>query len=132
MSIIIDITWISHIRQQTQMDFEWDYFTNNFQNAALSFYVVAALYFLLSMILTLTNKPLILQASYKKMVLGFIIGSIVFILSPNKNNAMLMFTFFPLAVMTTNNIEYTQNKMYQEIVLVIMIIGGFVSFFGQL
>lgn len=132
MSVIIDITWITHIRQQTQMNFEWDYFTNNYQNAALSFYVVAALYFLLAMIVTLTNKPLILQASYKKMVLGFIIGSIVFVLSPNKNNAMLMFTFFPLAVMTTNNIEYSQSKMYQEIVLVLMIIGGFISFFGQL
>lgn len=131
-ALLIDVSWISHIIKQTRMNFELDYFTNNFQNAALSFYVVAALYFWLSMVFTLTNRPLILQASYKKMVLGFVIGSVVFLLSPEKNNAMLLFTFFPLAVMTTNNIEYSQNKMYQEIVLLLLITGSFMAFFAQL
>lgn len=131
-ALILDKSWIDHIVLQAQMHLEWNYFTNNFQNAALSFYVVVALYFLLSMVFTLTNRPLILQASYKKMVFGFLIGSVVFILSPEKNNAMLLFTFFPLAVMTTNNIEYSQNKMYQEIVLLLLIIGSFTAFFAQL
>ncbi|WP_396194508.1 DUF6427 family protein [Flavobacterium sp.] len=131
-ALLIDETWIDHVMVQAQMDFELDYFTNNYQNAALSFYVVAALYFLFSMIFTLTNRPLILQASYKKMVFGFLIGSVVFILSPEKNNAMLLFTFFPLAVMTTNNIEYSQSKMYQEIVLLLLVVGSFMAFFAQL
>jgi hypothetical protein len=131
-ALLIDETWIDHVMVQAQMNFELDYFTNNYQNAALSFYVVAALYFLLSMIFTLTNRPLILQASYKKMVFGFLIGSVVFILSPEKNNAMLLFTFFPLAVMTTNNIEYSQSKMYQEIVLLLLVVGSFMAFFAQL
>jgi hypothetical protein len=131
-ALYFDKTWIDHILAQTQMHFELDYFTNNYQNAALSFYVVIALYFLFSMIFSLTNRPLILQASYKKMIFGFLIGSIVFILSPDKNNAMLLFTFFPLAVMTTNNIEYSQNKMYQEIVLLLLIAGSFFAYFAQL
>ncbi|WP_284650974.1 DUF6427 family protein [Flavobacterium terrisoli] len=131
-ALFFDRTWIDHILNQSQMNFELDYFTNNYQNAALSFYVVIALYFLFSMIFSLTNRPLILQASYKKMIFGFLIGSIVFILSPDKNNAMLLFTFFPLAVMTTNNIEYSQNQMYQEIVLLLLIAGSFIAFFAQL
>lgn len=131
-ALYFDKTWIDHILKQTQTHFELDYFTNNYQNAALSFYVVIALYFLFSMVFSLTNRPLILQASYKKMIFGFLIGSVVFILSPDKNNAMLLFTFFPLAVMTTNNIEYSQNKMYQEIVLLLLITGSFFAFFAQL
>lgn len=131
-ALFFDKTWIDHILAQTQTHFELDYFTNNYQNAALSFYVVIALYFLFSMMVSLTNRPLILQASYKKMIFGFIVGSIVFILSPDKNNAMLLFTFFPLSVMTTNNIEYSQNKMYQEIVLLLLIAGSFFAFFAQL
>jgi hypothetical protein len=131
-ALYFDKTWIDHILKQTQTHFELDYFTNNYQNAALSFYVVTALYFLFSMVFSLTNRPLILQASYKKMIFGFLIGSVVFILSPDKNNAMLLFTFFPLAVMTTNNIEYSQNKMYQEIVLLLLITGSFFAFFAQL
>ncbi|NNT71039.1 hypothetical protein HKT18_02310 [Flavobacterium sp. IMCC34852] len=131
-ALYFDKTWIDHILTQTQTHFELDYFTNNYQNAALSFYVVVALYFLFSMVISLTNRPLILQASYKKMIFGFLIGSVVFILSPDKNNAMLLFTFFPLAVMTTNNIEYSQSQMYQEIVLMLLITGSFFAFFAQL
>ncbi|MFN3967378.1 DUF6427 family protein [Flavobacterium sp.] len=131
-ALYFDKTWIDHILSQTQTHFELDYFTSHYQNAALSFYVVIALYFLFSMVFSLTNRPLILQASYKKMIFGFLIGSVVFILSPDKNNAMLLFTFFPLAVMITNNIEYSQNKMYQEIVLLLLIAGSLFAFFAQL
>lgn len=131
-ALVFDPTWITYILTQTQTNFELNYFTNNYQNIALSFFVVIAFYFVSSMIFTLTNKPLILQASYQKMIFGFLIGIIIFLISPEKNNALLIFTFMPLSVMCTTNIEYSQNKMYQEIVLLILILGGFFSFFSQL
>jgi hypothetical protein len=131
-ALAFDQTWITHIINQTQTNFELDYFTNNYQNIALSFFVVIALYFLLSMIFSLTNKPMILQASYKKMIFGFLIGVTIFLISPEKNNTTLIFTFMPLAVMSTTNIEYSQSQMYQEIVLLLLIIGCFLCFFSQL
>lgn len=131
-ALVFDSTWISHILSQTQTNFELDYFTNNYQNIALSFFVVIGLYFVSSMMLTLTNKPLILQASYKKMIFGFLIGVTIFLISPEKNNAMLLFTFMPLSVMCTTNIEYSHSQMYQEIVLLLLIIGCSFSFFSQL
>ncbi|MES2411890.1 MAG: DUF6427 family protein [Bacteroidota bacterium] len=131
-ALAFDQTWITHIINQTQTNFELDYFTNNYQNIALSFFVVIALYFLSSLIFSLTNKPLILQASYKKMILGFLIGVTVFLISPEKNNEMLIFTFMPLAVMCTTNIEYSQSKMYQEITLLLLILGCSFSYFSQL
>ncbi|MEO5775955.1 MAG: DUF6427 family protein [Flavobacterium sp.] len=131
-ALVFDITWIAHIINQTQTNFELNYFTNNYQNIALSFFVVIALYFLLSLVLSLTNKPLILQASFKKMIFGFLIGVTIFLISPDKNNEMLVFTFMPLSVMCTTNIEYSQSKMYQEIVLLLLIVGCFFSYFSQL
>jgi len=131
-ALAFDQPWIAHIISQTRTNFELDYFTNNYQNIALSFFVVVALYFLLSMIFSLTNKPLILQASYKKMIFGFLIGVSIFLISPEKNNATLIFTFMPLAVMSTTNIESSQSQMYQEIVLLIIIAGCFLCFFSQL
>lgn len=132
VSLMMDPTWINGLVQQTRTNFELNYFTNNYQNAALSFFVVVALYFLFSMVFSLTNRPLILQASYKKMIFAFLIGIAVFALSAKKDNAMLLFTFFPLAEMATNNIEYSQNKMYQEIVALLLIAGSFTAFFAQL
>jgi len=131
-AFLFDKTWISHIINQTQTNFQLEYFTNNYQNIALSLFVVISIYFLFSMIFSLSNRPLILQASYKKMIFGFLIGVIVFLISPVKSNMMLVFTFLPLSVMTTNNIEYSQSKMYQEIILILLIIAGFFCFFSQL
>lgn len=131
-SFVFDKSWIDHILSQANTTFELNYFTNNYQNIALSAYVVIALYFVFSSVVTLTNRPMILQASYKKMIFAFFIGVVVFLVSPDKNNAMLIFTFTPLAIMCTNNIEYSQNKMYQEIVLALLIVGSFFIFFAQL
>ncbi len=131
-ALAFDPTWISYIIKQTQTNFELDYFTTNYQNIALSFFVVVALYFVASLILSLTNKPLILQASYKKMLFGFLIGVTIFLISPEKNNTILLFTFMPLSVMCTTNIEYSQNKMYKEIVLLLLIVGCMLCFFSQL
>ena len=131
-ALAFDKTWITHIINQTKTNFQLDYFTNNYQNIAISFFVVIALYFLLSLVFSLPNKPLILQASFKKMIFGLLIGLTVFLISPDKNNEMLVFTFMPLSVMCTTNIEYSQSKMYQEIVLLLLITGCFFSFFSQL
>ncbi|MFZ4671976.1 MAG: DUF6427 family protein [Flavobacterium sp.] len=131
-AFLFDKKWISHILSQTKTNFQLEYFTNNYQNIAFSLYVVVVIYFLFASIFSLTNRPLILQASYKKMIFGLIIGVIVFLISPVKSNMMLVFTFFPLSVMTTNNIEYSQSKIYQEIVLLLLIIAGFFCFFSQL
>lgn len=131
-AMIFDITWISHFLEQRKMNFQLDYFTNNYQNIALSIYVVTALYFVFSMIFSVTNKPLILQASFKKMIFAFFIGIVVFLISPEKNSTILVFTFMPLSVMATSNIEYSQSKMYQEIISSLFIILSFFCFFSQL
>jgi hypothetical protein len=131
-ALAFDKSWITYLINQTQTNFQLDYFTNNYQKIALSFFVVIVLYFLLSLVFSLTNKPLILQASYKKMIFGLLIGIIVFLISPDKNNEMLVFTFMPLSVICTTNIEYSQSKMYQEIVLFLLITGCLFSFFSQL
>jgi uncharacterized protein YybS (DUF2232 family) len=44
----------------------------------------------------------------------------------------LIFTFMPLSVICTTNIEYSQSQMYQEIVLLTLIVGSFLCFFTQL
>jgi hypothetical protein len=84
------------------------------------------------MIFTVGNKPLVLQASYKKMIVSFFIGVLVFLFSPDKSNAILVFTFLPLAVLSTNNIEYSQNKTYQEIVLFTVAIITITTYFFNL
>lgn len=114
------------------VDFKMNYFKNNYQNLALSMFAVVSVFFLFSKMIALTNRPLVLQASYKKVIISFIIGVIIFLISPNKSSDILLFTFFPLAVMGTNNIEYSKNKINQELAIGLTIILAFCSFFLQL
>lgn len=131
-SLIFDESWIGYLIKQTEMNFQWDYFVNNYKKIALTIFALFGTYFVFSMIFTVGNKPLVLQASYKKMIVSFFIGILVFLFSPEKSNAILVFTFLPLSILSTNNIEYSQNKTYQEIVLFTVAIIAISTYFFQL
>ena len=130
--LIIDKSVINAYLLSYEMDFQLDYFTNKYQNIAFSIYTVFVLFFIVPFVFTLTNKPLNLQASYKKVIFASLIGISIFVLSANKNNEILVFTFLPMAIMATNTIEYLHSKIQQEIILFLSIACGLFCFFSQL
>jgi hypothetical protein len=131
-SLLIDKTAIDYYLSEQVINTKIDYFQNDFQNIALSIFVVFLVFFGFSSVFTFTSKPLNMQASYKKIIFSLLIGGVIYFISPNKNNDVLVFTFFPLAIMATNFIENSQNKIQQEIVLAVSIILSFFCFFSQL
>ncbi len=124
--------WVDHLLQQAVVDSRLNYFTNNHQNLALSVYATIGFFFLVSLVLTLSNRPLILHPTYKKVVSAVVIGVAVFLISPNKSNDLLVFTFAPMAMITTSHIETTQRKWQQEVILFTLILLAFYAFFTQL
>lgn len=131
-ALLFDKEAINVYLQSEVINLQVDYFTNNYQNIAFSIYAVFAVFFVLPYLFTLTNKPLNLQASYKKVLLAFFIGIAIFFISANKSNEVLVYTFLPMAIMATNTVEYLQNKIQQEIILFVSIICGVFCFFSQL
>lgn len=131
-ALLFDKEAIDVYLQSEVINLQVDYFTNNYQNIAFSIYAVFAVFFVLPYLFTLTNKPLNLQASYKKVLLAFFIGIAIFFISANKSNEVLVYTFLPMAIMATNTIEYLQNKIQQEIILFVSIICCVFCFFSQL
>ncbi|WP_396144295.1 DUF6427 family protein [Flavobacterium sp.] len=131
-ALLFDKEAIDAYLQSEVINLQVDYFTNNYQNIAFSIYAVFAVFFVLPYLFTLTNKPLNLQASYKKVLLAFFIGIAIFFISANKSNEVLVYTFLPMAIMATNTVEYLQNKIQQEIILFVSIICGVFCFFSQL
>jgi uncharacterized membrane protein YqjE len=131
-SITFDKSIVEFVNSHAVTNFELDYFTNNYQNAAFSIYLTIALFFVVSMFASLSSKPLLLHSSYKKIFASFFIGIIIFLISPNKSNDLLLFTFAPLAVMATSHIETKQLKLKQEMVLAVLILCSLFAFFSQL
>jgi hypothetical protein len=131
-SLVFDLNGVEYIKRSIKISFEISYFTNNYQNAALSIYATVTLFFVTSMLATLSNRPLVLHSSFKKIVASFFIGVVIFLVSSNKSNDLLIFTIAPLAMMATAHIELPQLKLKQEMVLVVLIACSLFSFFSQL
>jgi hypothetical protein len=131
-AVLFDKSAIGLLLQSTTIDFNMDYFTNNYQNLAFSIFVAIALFFLISLLSNLSNKPIIVHASYKKIIISFFIGVAVFVVSPDKSNDLLVFTFASLAIMATSHIETAQLKLQKEIIVSVFIICSLFTFFSQL
>ena len=131
-ALLLDKSAINTYLTSDGIDYGIDYFTNDYQNIAFSVYVVFLLFFILPSVFSLTNKPLNLQASYKKVLFAVLISIVIFVLSTNKSNEVLVFTFLPMSIMATNMIEYLQNKIQQEIILFVSITAALFCFFTQL
>ncbi|AOW08692.1 DUF6427 family protein [Flavobacterium gilvum] len=131
-SLILDFHSIAFLQKTSKISLSLDYFTNNYQNAAFSIYATVALFFLVSMVSTLSSRPLVLLSSYKKVIASFFIGILVFVLSANKSNELLVFTFAPLAIMATAHIEISKPQLKEEIVLFVLMACSVFTFFSQL
>ena len=131
-SITFDMSIVELIKTQAETNFELDYFTNDYQNGAFSIYLTIALFFVVSMLASLSSKPLLLHSSFKKIIASFFIGIIIFLISTNKSNDLLLFTFAPLSIMATSHIELKQLKLKQEIVLFVLILCSLFAYFSQL
>jgi hypothetical protein len=131
-SILFDISALEYISSSVKTSFAINYFTNNYQNGALSIYATVALFFVISMFATLSNRLSITHPSFKIIIASFFIGIAVFVVSSNKSNDLLVFTIAPLAIMATNHIEIPQLKLKKEMVLVVLIACSLFAFFSQL
>ena len=131
-ALIFDTSLIDSIIDSAYIDFNFNYFTNNYQNFALSLYVVVALFFFITQALSVPSKPLNMQSSYKKIIVAFILGAVVFLISSDKNNSMLLFTFAPVAIMATNQIEAMQINWMKETILYLIVGCSLLTFVSQL
>jgi hypothetical protein len=132
VSLIFNKDVFGYIKENATTNLNIDYFTNNYQNAAFSIYLTIALFFVISMLVSLPNRPLVLHASLKKIIGSFFIGILIFAISSSKSNDLLIFTIAPLAVLATSHIEVKQLQLNQEMVLGVLIICSLFAFFSQL
>ncbi|SHG51744.1 DUF6427 family protein [Flavobacterium defluvii] len=132
ISLMFHIDVVTFFQQRAVIDFRIDYFKNNYENGALSIYAAVVVFFVFSMLTTLSNRPQIVHTSYKKVVACFFIAVFVYLISPDKSNDLLLFSIAPLAIMAASHVEYMQQKLNNEIVFYALILCSLFTFFSQL
>jgi hypothetical protein len=132
VSLIFNFDAVTFIQNRAFIDLRIDYFKNNYENGAFSIYVAVALFFVVSVLTTLSNRPQIVHTSYKKIVAYFFIAVVVYMISPDKSNDLLLFSIAPLAMMAASHVEYVKQKLNNEIVFYVLTLCSLFTFFTQL
>jgi hypothetical protein len=119
---IFGINSLEYLNQTAQVDLVISNVINSRQKMAFYAYVSVAIFFVLSMFFTLSNRPSITQISYKKIILSFFVGALIFVFSTYKSSDILLLTIAPLAILGSAHIEYSQTKFKQEMVFMAVVL----------
>ncbi|MFP9115045.1 DUF6427 family protein [Flavobacterium sp. RHBU_3] len=130
--LMIGHNLFDHLFDEMVPSFDFTYFENIYQNIALSLYAAIAALLVFPYVVSISSKPLNMQASHKKVLYSFLIGVGIYILSNHKNNSLLIFTFAPLAIMGANFIESQKSDWTREAIVCSIAVIAFFIFFVQL
>ncbi|MDN3708546.1 DUF6427 family protein [Myroides ceti] len=113
------------------VDFNFSYFENVYQNIALAIFSSIVFLFVTSQIFKLRSLPISDYTTYKKILICFIVGAAIYVISADKSNSLLVFTFFPLSIFGANYVQSLPRKWMKETVLIaIFVISFFLSMAG--
>lgn len=127
-----DADLYDRLLEKVPIDTNLDYFADKTQNIAFSVYAVIVLFFLVSFTVSLPGRPQQYQSSYKKIVAAFFIGVMVFLISPFKSNELLAFTYAPLAIMASSDVEFTNSQFRREFTILVAVLASLTLFVMQL
>jgi hypothetical protein len=131
-ALVFDPARVDFLVSRAHYSLSVDYFTDPHQRIALSVYASLAVLFLFWMIATLSNRPLMTQSAYKKIVASFAIAAVIYVISPQKSNELLVFTIAPLSIMATAAVEYKQDRLRENLTVLLVMACGIFLFFYQL
>lgn len=118
-----------YLLQSSQISFNFTNFETKSQHIALAVFSSITLFFVFNILALLKAKPLNMKSTFYKLFFTFIIGLLVYLISPNKSNAILVFTLAPLSIFAANYVEQLENKWIKEIVPITVLVIGLL-FFG--
>lgn len=127
---LLDNSLMSTLFSKTYISFDFYYFDNVYQRIALAVFASISLFAFVLHVFDIPNKALNMQSSHKTILFSFILGVGIYVLSANKNNGSLAFSFAPLAIIGANFIEKIENNWVKEIVVYSLLAFG-IFFFGM-
>ncbi len=124
--------WIDSIPQQAQYSTALNFNASKPADVIFLSYVAGSVLATLALMITLTNRPLLLHSSFKKVISAVVIGLCVYGFAPIKSNELLVFTATPMAIIFTSHIEAMTGKWQKEFLLFALLIGSVTAFVFQL
>lgn len=131
-SMLTDGHLLLYLYESAVVNFKLDYFESDLQRIALAIFTSIVVLFFSSSLLNYNSKPLNQHGAYRLLYLILLVSVGVYLVSPNKSNSLLAYTFFPLSIFGSNLIEKLETKWIQEAVIIGIIILSLGVYFVQL
>jgi len=112
------ISFLDYWKNHIVVSFDFTYFENVYQNIALALFSSIACLFAFSQVLELRNLPISSHAVYNKILVCFLVGVSIYVVSDHKMNSLLVYTFFPLSILGANYMERLAKNWMKELTLV--------------
>jgi len=131
-SLFFSSNYELNFQEMMQIDFNFSVFKTTIERMSLAVYVSISFLFFVSQIIDYQNKPLNMQTSFKQIYFAFLLSIVVYLLSTQKTNDLLIFSFAPLAILGANMFEKMERYIIKEISLYLLAIVTTVIFVLQL
>jgi chromate transport protein ChrA len=132
LSLVFQPDWLYMIRQKMYLEINPVYPEEFIQQFVLGVYGVFAVIFLISLLMTLSKRPLILLNAFKKLIFVFVLGLAIILCSLNLIPEVVIYLFFPVALMASAHTEHSKGNFSNELISVFFLLFGVLAFFLQL
>jgi hypothetical protein len=119
---------VSNILDNAYVSLNFDYFENKMQSFSVVFFLLLSIFLIIPSFASYGKRPSQVQNSLKKVILAWIIGFVIYLISPDKTNAFMIYSIFPMAVFASSYMEYAKQDWFKEVVGLILILSGILIF----
>lgn len=120
---LVDSLW-----QQMNIDLSFHYFNSKIESAILVLFAIFSIALFIFYLSGVSKKPTSAQSNVFKMVLIWIISATIFIISPQKTNALLLFLLFPTSIYAADFLENFSSNWFKEFVTWVFVLTAVVLF----
>lgn len=120
--------FFENVLQQIEVDLSFQYFSSKIQSASLVLFFIFSLFLFVFYLLGIGKKPTSAQSNIFKIIIIWIIGVVVFIISPQKTNALLLFLLFPTSIFASDFLENFSSNWFKEFITWIFVLVSIVLF----
>jgi hypothetical protein len=128
VDLVSGIPLISMVLDNAQVSFEFHYFENKMQSFALVYFLLIFSFLIAPFFFSYSKRTSQVQNSMKKVLLTWMIAFVIYLISPQKTNGLMILSIFPMAVFATSYMEYAKKDWFKEVIGVVIVLSGILIF----
>ena len=118
----------SSVLEKAYISFDFNYFENKMQSISVVIYLFVFVLFIIPILTSFGKRTSQVQNSMKKVILAWLISFIIYLISPEKTNGLMIFSIFPMTIFAASYMEYAKKDWFREVMGLIIVLCGILIF----